>query len=769
MSFKRNSITVFSIAKSELQVFFFSPIAWIIMVIFTFQAGLIFTDAFESFIRAKGAGASIYDLTAQTFVSMRGLFRLIQSSLHLYIPLLTMGVMSRELSSGSVKLLYSSPISNYQIIIGKYLALVIYSFLLVSLLAVFAIYGVGVIKEPDIPLLLCAMLGLFLLTCAYSAVGLFMSSLTSYTVVAAMGTLAILSLLSYVRDVWQDMEVMRDITYWLAMNGRSDTFISGLITTEDLLYFFMVSGLFISFSIIRMQTSRSNQSRWLTAGRYALVVFIVAAVGYVSSMPRFKKYYDVTRNKVNTLTQSSQEVVGKLTDGLTIDTYVNVLEDNAYSVLPRQYKNDIRQFERYLRFKPDIKVNYHYYYHRATYRNPNKIYARLTDEQLIDTLKKVNNWNFDIVPYSAISKEVDLAGEGFRLIRRLKRENGNSTFLRVFDDNQRAPSEAEITAAFKRLVMELPLVGFVQGHGERQSNSSQDRGYNMIAQEKTFRYALINQGFDFTSVQLDRQVPAKVRILVIAEPRSAYTAAELVHLNQYIARGGHLLIAGDVERREHTNSIITQFGVQLMPGMLVRPSEHFQPDLLLQRPTHQAMNFSYHLENMLARGQALSMPGASALAIDSSKGFKVMPLFASDSLLSWNEMETTNFIDDSTLFNAAAGEIRGPLPTVAALARTVNGHEQKILITGDADWLSNGELAMKRNMLSTSNFSLINAAFYWMSNGEVPIDMRRPKSTDNDVFTSKESWSVTQLILKWGYPALLTLLGVLIWIRRRGR
>ncbi len=44
--------------------------------------------------------------------------------------------------------------------------------------------------------------------------------------------------------------------------------------------------------------------------------------------------------------------------------------------------------------------------------------------------------------------------------------------------------------------MDLPTVGFITGHGERQSTSFQDRGYNLIAQEKTFRYALINQGFD---------------------------------------------------------------------------------------------------------------------------------------------------------------------------------------------------------------------------------------------------------------------------------
>ena len=65
------------------------------------------------------------------------------------------------------------------------------------------------------------MLGLYLLVCAYAAIGLFMSSITSYQVVAAMGTLAVLAVLNFVGDMWQDIDFVRDITYWLAINGRA--------------------------------------------------------------------------------------------------------------------------------------------------------------------------------------------------------------------------------------------------------------------------------------------------------------------------------------------------------------------------------------------------------------------------------------------------------------------------------------------------------------------------------------------------------------------
>lgn len=68
---------------------------------------------------------------------------------------------------------------------------------------------------------------------------------------------------------------------------------------------------------------------------------------------------------------------------------------------------------------------------------------------------------------TTIRKQIDLWPEGNRFVRLLERESGEKTFLRVYNDMYHHPFETEITAAFKRLVMELPKVGFLTGHGER--------------------------------------------------------------------------------------------------------------------------------------------------------------------------------------------------------------------------------------------------------------------------------------------------------------
>jgi ABC-2 type transport system permease protein len=737
-------------------------------VIFTFQVALGFTGLFEGMVRRQSLGWQLYSVTLSTFGGMMGMFTNVQSYLYLYIPLLTMGVMSREYGSGSIKLLYSSPLTSTQIIFGKYLSLMVFGFVLILILGVFSLYAVCTIDHVDVPVVLCGLLGLYLLICSYSAVGLFMSSLTSYTVVAAMGTLATLAMMNYIKGVGQEIEFVRDITYWLAISGRADTFINGLITSEDVLYFLIVMGMFLGFTILKLHIGRQRSS-WITNfGRYATVFLVAILIGYFSAKPKLMSYLDVTRTKTNTLTRSSQDVVSKLKDELTITTYTNMLEENYYMALPQNYKYDVDRFKRFIRFKPDIKLKYKFYYHKAENEHLDKQYPKLNDQQRLDTLRKIQNWQFDILPYKEVAKEVDLAPEKFRFVRLLERENGEKTFLRIFDDQMRVPSEAEITAALKRMVMKLPVVGFLTGHGERESANAFDRGYKMFAQEKTFRYALINQGFDFANVTLDKPIPEQIRILVIAEVKKVFTPAEQANLDAYIARGGNILIAGEPGRQEYMNAITASMGVQFMKGTLVKPSEKFQSNLMVLDPTGEAEKFSPYFEAMRKREIKLTMPTSGGLEVTKDKGFTVTTLFTSDSTGSWNETETTNFDDDSATFNPAI-ETMKPYPTVVALSRKVNGKEQKIVVTADADWLSNGELGMSRKDLPQGNFSLINGAFFWLSDGEVPIDMRRDPALDKSISVKEKGWAISNIFLKWVFPALLILAGILIWIRRRGR
>ena len=274
---------IYRIALAELQSLFYSPVAWLILIVFTIQCSFAFTGVVDANVVRKAMGYGVGNLTLDIYAGMHGFFKTLQEYLYLYIPLLTMGLMSGELSSGSIKLLYSSPVRNSQIILGKYLSMLVYGLVLIGIICVYVIYSAFVVKQLDVSMVLTGLLGIYLLICAYAAIGLFMSSITSYQVVAAMGTLAIFALLNVIKGIGQNIDFVREITYWLSINGRCNEFVRGMICSEDLLYFLIVIVLFLTLSILRLKAIRQKTPWKISLGKYAAVVIFAVVIGYFSA------------------------------------------------------------------------------------------------------------------------------------------------------------------------------------------------------------------------------------------------------------------------------------------------------------------------------------------------------------------------------------------------------------------------------------------------------------------------------------------------------
>ena len=213
--------------------------------------------------------------------------------------------------------------------------------------------------------------------------------------------------------------------------------------------------------------------------------------------------------------------------------------------------------------------------------------------------------------------------------------------------------------------------------------------------------------------------------------------------------------------------LLAKFGVQMVPGELVQVAENYLPNLVLSYATKDAQEMIYHFKPQRGR-MIITTPGVAGLEYQEDKGYKVIPLFMTDSL-TWNELETTDFVDDTVRVNSEIGEVQKCYVTALALTREVGDKEQKIMIFGDADCISNVELSTNRVNVSNPNFSIIMGGFYWLSDKEVPIDVRRPALTDDFINLGKESLSVWKIILVWVLPGLLVVMSLLLWIRRRGR
>ena len=778
--------TIYNIAKNELRQLFFSPIAWILLVIFFVQCGAAFSSVISMLLRLKALGLGLSAVTNQIFMdSYEGVYPSIQGYLFIYIPLITMGIMSREKTAGTEKLLLSSPVSEIKIVLGKFLSMVFYGAIMLSALLIQALFCCVVVKDIDAGPVFSGLLGIYLLLLAYSAIGIFMSSLTRYQIIAAVGTIAALFGLNYMTSVGQGIPVLRDIMYWLGISGRASTFIQGMICSEDVIYFVAVTAFFLALTIIKMMSESERCTKSAITLSYVGSFLVLCTVAFFSARPALKAYLDTTYTKSCTLTEESQKVMAELEGPMTITTYVNLLGNSLYDGLPRNYTRDTDRFGHYLRFKPEIKMKYVYYWHPSE-SNPinSKAFQGLTDAEKAAKMAEINKVNIKrfLTPEQIVDLEekLDLPTEDYRFIRVIEGgPYGRTARLRMYEDQEKHPGEMEITAAMKTLYADLPKVGVVYGHGERDVFNIGDKGYFMFASSYVFRHALVNQGFDVDVISItENDIPEDINILLIADPQETYTAEELQRLSDYIAKGGNVMIAGKPFAREKLNPIMDMIGVSFEEGILVQQSKDYAQNLIIGDIAYESLKVSEGFISAIAKRNKIV--GENAMAIDASmaaeKGFEVINLITTDSLSNdkrrvWSELQVTDFENDKAEFNPEKGEKElKNAPVAVALTRKVADKEQRVIVLGNADMIANVELMKSRSGVPASNYTLITESFRYLSQDEFPIYAPRPAGPDTDLLYLKRS---ARIWVKWLFnlviPGLIALFGIFLLIRRKSR
>lgn len=767
--------TIIRIAKTELRVLFYSPIAWFLLVAFFIQSGIAYFLMLKSYAGMQEMGGEqlryMDHLTVQIFSSQSGVFANVMQKLYLYIPLLTMGLLSRETSSGTIKLLYSSPIKVRDIVLGKYLAMMMYSLLMVVAVGVFILAGMWHIKSVDSGIMVSAIIGLYLLLCTYSAIGLFMSSLTTYQVVAAVCTFVMIGVLSFIGTMWQGIDFVRDLAYFLSIQGRTQKMLVGLITSKDVIYFLVIIFIFIGFTYYKLKAGMESKPFVVKAMRYVAVLAIGLAVGYVSSRPMFTTYYDTTFHQEQTLTPTVQQIIKELgKDQLEVVTYNNAVGNFVWMGLPEQRNSTLSNWDLYTRFKPDIKFSFVQYYDEPL-DNPDyplsKMYPNKTLKEVAE--QNIRGMGMKMAAFKTpeeIHKIIDLKPELNRYVMLLKYKD-RTTFLRVFNDQMVWPGETEVAAAFKRLLQaKLPKILFVTGDLERDIFKIGIREYMTITNNKTFRYSLINQGFDSDTISLDsRDIPEDIATLVLADPKTALSPVALGRLERYIDNGGNLLIAGEPGKQTVLNPILQKLGVQMMDGAIAQPSKQLTPDIVLPELTPLAISLSQAMAKTVEDSLKIAVPGVTGLSYGTNNAFTIEPLLVTDDKRSWLRKSALVLDSAEIVYDAAAGDERKPLPVMITMTRKIKGKEQRIIVSGDADFMSNSNL--KRYDVQTANFPFITAIFSWLDYKLFPIDAGRPSSLDKRVTVTLDGVDLLKIVYLWVMPGIMIAFATILLIRRK--
>src|SRR5215471_16112915 len=225
---------IIAIAQKELRAYFASPIAYIVIGLFALLYGWFFITMLFYFMRQSLQVAQFAGQQPMN-VNQMMIRPLLQNLLILnlfMLPAVTMRTYSEEKRSGTIELLLTSPITDWQIILGKFLgAMALYSTMLAVTaihLAILFYYG-----RPEWKPVVTAYLGLLLLGGCFISVGLFISSLTKNQIVAGMVTFAVFLLLWVITWIGTfSGPTVEKLTTYLSIVDQYDDFAKGVIDTS---------------------------------------------------------------------------------------------------------------------------------------------------------------------------------------------------------------------------------------------------------------------------------------------------------------------------------------------------------------------------------------------------------------------------------------------------------------------------------------------------------------------------------------------------------
>jgi ABC-2 type transport system permease protein len=231
------------IAKRELYAYFISPIAYLVAAAFLFLCGVFYV----------GGVTRWQDATLQ---SMLGSLSIV---LIFVAPVLTMRLLSREQDVGTIELLLTAPVRDWEVVVGKFLASYLYYLGMVVVtglyIPVLVAYG-----NPDLGTIGAGYLGLALLGAAMLSLGVFTSALTRNQVIAAViGVVASVSL--WLFDIVSGVFTggIRDVISYIVPAEHYYNFIDGIIDTRDLIYYVSFTFVFL-FLASRVLESRRWQA-----------------------------------------------------------------------------------------------------------------------------------------------------------------------------------------------------------------------------------------------------------------------------------------------------------------------------------------------------------------------------------------------------------------------------------------------------------------------------------------------------------------------------
>ena len=516
-----------AIYKRELKSFVNSFIGWLYVAVMMAVMGIYF---FISNILA-GYPTLSYMLQITVFLVV------------FTIPILTMRSLSEERKNKTDQLILTAPVSVGRIVMGKYLALVTVFTIPLIIFGITPLIFMQV-GEFQTGLSYTSLLGFFLYGCLGLAVGMFVSSLTESVVIAAVLTLIIM-FAGYIMSGLCSMistsgttafaNIVVNILYCFDMVGRFDILSSGYFEVEAVAYYVTFTALILFCTVQSIQKRRyAFAGKGIKIGAYSIFnIFVAAAVVILINVglnyvPEQYTSFDVTVNRIFTLTDDTVQIVS----GLSQDVTIYVLSDQGSK--DADVDKMLNQMKSY---SPHIQVQY-----ISPVSNP-MFYYKYTDIQpsanslIVEGPNKsvVVDYN-DLYIYETnyFTYETEIVG---------------------------TDAEGQLVSALMRVISDEPTKFYmVSGHEE-------------LVFDETFQNALSKENVTYENLELYAadEIPSDANAVVFDAPISDYSEDDVNKVLAYLEKGGNALIIPTWTDQDMSGfeQILGYYGVSLVEGVII--------------------------------------------------------------------------------------------------------------------------------------------------------------------------------------------------------
>jgi ABC-2 type transport system permease protein len=259
-----------TIAARELRSLFISPVAYVVLTLWSVIAGTFFLASLIGF-QERLIQLQQYQMLQQIEAMNLndGLIEPFIGSMWVIIlfllPAVTMGLISSEKANGTDELLLTSPITIWEIVLGKFFAGVGFVFVMSGIVAFFPailfVYG-----EPELGRTISGLVSLLLVSVTYVAVGVFASSVTRNQLIAFILTFVLLLILGMMLPFIVEISMagsglgrdsaISQIVNWMSTGSHVERMLKGLVDTADLAYFVIASAVFLVLSKTVIESAR---------------------------------------------------------------------------------------------------------------------------------------------------------------------------------------------------------------------------------------------------------------------------------------------------------------------------------------------------------------------------------------------------------------------------------------------------------------------------------------------------------------------------------